>query len=858
MVDNSNNKKRKEFISEADIATLLERYDTMTILRLLQEMAYYADTKMDWNELVKKTSTGITNAREYQLLWRHLAYRDSLLPVEDNAQLMNDDSDMECELEASPAVSVDIVTEAVAHVKVMASSYVPSESDIPEDSTVEAPMTINIPYCLPRGAQEPSDSFWSSRGMNITFPVSLPKAAEGHNGNGLASSMAPRKRRKKWSAEEDEELIAAVKRHGEGSWALIAKEEFEGERTPSQLSQRWGAIRRRCDTSNTSTQTGIQRTEAQMAANRALSLAVGNRLPSKKLAVGTPPMLSSGTITGAQANGANSGSTLQGQQQSQPQPQALPRPAVSASSIKSRVPGKKTTTNSSSRVELMVTANSAAAAACMSGLATAVSVPKTEPGKNNVSALVPKVEPVKTTSTASLPRPSGISSVLNAEPIKTVSAASVPRPLGIVSAPKVEPVKTAAAAASLPRPSGIISAPKAEPAKTATSAASFPRPSGIISAPKAEPVKSAASAASLPRPSGMISAPKAEPLKPASAASVPRPLGITSAPKAEPVKTAAAAASLPRPSGIVSAPKAEPVKTAISAASFPRPSGIISAPKTDPVKSAASAVSLPRPSSMISAPKAEPLKPASAAALPRPSGIVISPPRAAPVKTAPAASLPRPSNILSAPKAEPVKSVSATASNTKAVGPVNLRHAVNGSSNHVISSSPSSKPSLMAPLPKGSTIQNNSVPPSFASSRLAPTQRVPAATVMPQKPSVGAAVAAVSKLVGVQKQQTQGDRASSLATTALPLNKTLPTNSVISTSNVVATQVETPSLMPKKNQVVGSSTDKILLAKPPEKESSTTTTPLVVAAAESKSKDEASHRESQDVAAVTGTRQKEL
>jgi len=51
--------------------------------------------------------------------------------------------------------------------------------------------------------------------------------------------------------------------------------------------QRWGAIRRRTDTSNTSTQTGLQRTEAQMAANRALSLAVGNRLPSKKLAVGT-------------------------------------------------------------------------------------------------------------------------------------------------------------------------------------------------------------------------------------------------------------------------------------------------------------------------------------------------------------------------------------------------------------------------------------------------------------------------------------------------------------------------------------------------------------------------------------------
>ena len=118
----------------------------------------------------------------------------------------------------------------------IASSFVPSDLDIPEDSTFEAPLTINIPYGH-RGPQEPSDSYWSSKGMNITFPISLQKAAEGHNGNGLASSVAARKKRKKWSAEEDEELIAAVKRHGEGSWVTISKEEFEGERTVSQLSQ---------------------------------------------------------------------------------------------------------------------------------------------------------------------------------------------------------------------------------------------------------------------------------------------------------------------------------------------------------------------------------------------------------------------------------------------------------------------------------------------------------------------------------------------------------------------------------------------------------------------------------------------
>lgn len=57
-----------------------------TILKMLQEMAYYSEIKMDWNDLVKKTTTGITNAREYQLLWRHLSYRHPLLLVEDDAQ----------------------------------------------------------------------------------------------------------------------------------------------------------------------------------------------------------------------------------------------------------------------------------------------------------------------------------------------------------------------------------------------------------------------------------------------------------------------------------------------------------------------------------------------------------------------------------------------------------------------------------------------------------------------------------------------------------------------------------------------------------------------------------------------------
>lgn len=58
---------------------LMYRYTATTILALLQEVAQFPGVKIDWNALVKKTSTGISSAREYQMLWRHLAYRHSLV-----------------------------------------------------------------------------------------------------------------------------------------------------------------------------------------------------------------------------------------------------------------------------------------------------------------------------------------------------------------------------------------------------------------------------------------------------------------------------------------------------------------------------------------------------------------------------------------------------------------------------------------------------------------------------------------------------------------------------------------------------------------------------------------------------------
>ncbi|XP_020868171.1 uncharacterized protein LOC9328581 isoform X3 [Arabidopsis lyrata subsp. lyrata] len=440
MVDDTSSNSRKRIITEGDIATLLQRYDMKTILKMLQEMAYYSEIKMDWNELVKKTTTGITNAREYQSLWRHLSYRHPLLPVEDDAQPLDDDSDMECELEASPAVSHEASVEAIAHVKVMAASYVPNESDILDNST------------------------------KVT-------STEGMNGNGSAgSSMAFRKKRKKWSAQEDEELFAAVKRCGEGNWAHIVKGDFRGKRTASQLSQRWALIRKRCDTLTSVSQSGLQPTEAQIAVNHAISLALGNRPPSKKLAIGVMPTTSSCSITEPEANG---GSSSQGQQQFKPIVQALPRAGTSLLVSKSRVV-KKSTASSTSRSNLMVTANSVAAAACMGDVLTAASRPKVEPGKTD-APLVPKTKPAKNASTACMPRPSGSLSMPKVEPGTSVAASSIIKAVGPANMRplangELKPVTASSSSNKLP-----LMAPRSEGSTMLSASAPLASPSRIVS-----------------------------------------------------------------------------------------------------------------------------------------------------------------------------------------------------------------------------------------------------------------------------------------------------------------------------------------------------------------------------------------
>lgn len=122
----------------------------------------------------------------------------------------------------------------------------PNDSYLSNGTTVEAPLTINIPTgqtC--RNPFENSYQSNSMQGTNITVPVFVQKqplpnvtSIEGLDTNGASNAtLPPRRKRKPWSEAEDLELIAAVQKCGEGNWANILKGDFKGDRTASQLSQ---------------------------------------------------------------------------------------------------------------------------------------------------------------------------------------------------------------------------------------------------------------------------------------------------------------------------------------------------------------------------------------------------------------------------------------------------------------------------------------------------------------------------------------------------------------------------------------------------------------------------------------------
>ncbi|KAG1369860.1 chitinase-like protein PB1E7.04c [Cocos nucifera] len=279
--------KKKGSISEDDVSILLQRYSATSILALLQEISQFAGPKLDWNALVKRTSTGITNAREYQMLWRHLAYHDKLLDkVEDRSEPLDDDSDLEFELEAFPAASAEALSDATTCAKILISSGSSRESGPINRTNLEAPLTRNLPYNqTPHDPSVKQQLAHTAGGTNAVVPRSLQKqplatkrSAEVSDGNGSAGSgLRAKRRRQAWTKEEDMELIAAVKKCGEGNWSNILKGDFKHDRTASQLSQRWATIQRRqanLNAGSSNKTVNSTRSEERLAAQKAFSLAL--------------------------------------------------------------------------------------------------------------------------------------------------------------------------------------------------------------------------------------------------------------------------------------------------------------------------------------------------------------------------------------------------------------------------------------------------------------------------------------------------------------------------------------------------------------------------------------------------------
>ncbi|KAL3613849.1 hypothetical protein CASFOL_041923 [Castilleja foliolosa] len=275
MVDKSK-KRKKGSIGEDTISTVLRRYSVNTVLTLLQEMSQAAGEKMDWHEMVKNTATGISGAREYQMLWRHIAYGETLDQIDHDQNPMDDGSDLEYELEAFPAAGREASAEASACVKVLVSSGYANDSPIPSSSTIEAPLSISIPNSKALSVPSNSSLLANARQWTkITIPVSLPSGlpSEKRPANEASGVNVPsRRKRRCWSTAEDLKLTAAVNNNAEPNWVDIAKVNFNDDRNSTELHHRWSTLKKK--QGNLKVGTISQQPERLAAAHRAMSIAL--------------------------------------------------------------------------------------------------------------------------------------------------------------------------------------------------------------------------------------------------------------------------------------------------------------------------------------------------------------------------------------------------------------------------------------------------------------------------------------------------------------------------------------------------------------------------------------------------------
>lgn len=127
----------------------------------------------------------------------------------------------------------------------IASDY-PIDAHPPNSSTIEAPLTINVPKLKALATVSDGSVLANAmQGTNISIPVSVQKqplssgtCGEKRPNSGTSGvTFPPRRRRRGWSTEDDMKLNAAVQKYGERNWANIARGDFKNDRKASELSQ---------------------------------------------------------------------------------------------------------------------------------------------------------------------------------------------------------------------------------------------------------------------------------------------------------------------------------------------------------------------------------------------------------------------------------------------------------------------------------------------------------------------------------------------------------------------------------------------------------------------------------------------
>lgn len=128
--------------------------------------------------------------------------------------------------------------------QVLIGSSYPHDSSAANNSTIEAPLTINIPNSKTMSPSDGSLLANEKQGRNISIPVLLQKQPQpsGIGGERRPNDAAPmvnlpsRKKKKNWSSDDDLKLAASVQRHGDRNWAAVVKWDFK-DRRPQELSQ---------------------------------------------------------------------------------------------------------------------------------------------------------------------------------------------------------------------------------------------------------------------------------------------------------------------------------------------------------------------------------------------------------------------------------------------------------------------------------------------------------------------------------------------------------------------------------------------------------------------------------------------